>query len=302
MLTFLISLAALNTLLGVFSYKHVPAWNSRDFNVRGLNWNIVIPGSIASSVILSTAVYFYTNNLWVSLSIALVGFIFPLATATDLSVSKIPQDISVLAYLLPIPLILLCWPSLDQTTVIFWAIMAFLFGALSFVGLGLGFADVRLFILFGTAFSWWMGMMNMTYALLIATVLQLLIHLIGPHINLGVKKTKEENAVYDATTRRLVAESSIVVEETHPVVTNGDILPEEDSDNNTENVVIDTDNEHKQPKSKSAEKRAQRKAKRKAKKRFHAPYGPSLLLGYLIVAMYTAFTSPVLISPFVFWQ
>lgn len=135
-------------------------------------------------------------------------------------------------------------------------------------------------------------MMNMTYALLISTIIQLIIHAIAPSINLGVRKLKGEATVYDQETKTLVGESTIV-------------LPEEE-------IKDELGIEKKQNwltrfdawllKIFNKFFKSSKKPKKPKKKRFHVPYGPSLVMSYLGVAIYTAFTSPVLISPFVFWQ
>lgn len=264
-------------LVGVMvyaSYKFIPGWNERDFSVKGANWKNVLIGASGLSVITSAIAYTGTLNGPVSLSLAVVAFLTVVASYTDLKVYKIPADLSILCYWIPVPFVLLCFNSIDWFGPITWAILVIMFIVLALKSNGLGFGDIRLLILFGTALSWWMDPMLMIYTLLIATLLQIVIHIIAPFLNLGVSKKKGSNTVWNAEEKKL--EGSKVTKRRKPGLHIKMLAP-----------VL--------PARWTA-------AMFKNRPRFHVPFGPALIVSYLGSALYYALTAQNLPVLYFFWQ
>lgn len=257
------------------SYKFIPGWNERDFSVKGANWKKIISIAVGTAVATSGVAYAGTLNGAISLSIALVAYLTVIATFTDLKVYKIPADISILAYWIPVPFVLLCFNSVDWFGPITWGVLVLLFIGIALYTKGLGFADIRLLILFGTAFSWWMDPMVMIYTLLAATFLQMLVHLVAPFISLGVKKKKGDNSVWNPETKKI------------------------------EGALSEGKRRKPQPHVKLLAKvlpaRWTAFLNRK-KERFHVPFGPALIITYLASALYYALTSDTLPVLYFIWQ
>lgn len=271
------SLLVLLVGLMVFaSYKFIPGWNERDFSVKGANWKNVLIGASGLSMVSSIVAYAGTLNGPVSLSLAVVGFLTVVASYTDLKVYKIPADLSILCYWIPVPFVLLCFSSIDWFGPITWAVLVILFILVALKSKGLGFGDIRLLILFGTALSWWMDPMLMIYTLLIATVLQIVIHLVAPFLNLGVSKKKGSNTVWNAETKKLEGDKAVATKRRKPglhIKLLAPILPARWTASLFKN-----------------------------RPRFHAPFGPALIVSYLGSALYYALTSDRLPVLYFFWQ
>lgn len=271
---FSICLIVLIGVLVFASYKFIPGWNKRDFSVKGANWKKVLTSASALAVITSSVAYAGTLNGPVALSIALVAYLTVLATYTDLKVYKIPSDISIISYWLPVPFVLLSFKSFDWFGPIAWAILVLLFIGLAWYTKGMGFADIRLLILFGTAFSWWMDPMLMIYTLLIATVLQMIVHVVAPYLKLGVKKQKGANNVWNEETKTI--EGGKPTKRRKPQIhvrLLAYVLPARWTAFLNRN-----------------------------RPRFHVPFGPALIISYLGSALYYALTSDYLPVLYFFWE
>jgi Flp pilus assembly protein protease CpaA len=244
--------------LGVFSWLRVPSWKSREFGQRNFQWKTIIISSSIFSILCSLGLYHVTHSLWVSLSVGLVGYITILASATDLAILKIPHEITTLGSCIPIPFVALFWPSLDWLSMAIWFGLVLIFAVLSLFGF-MGWADVKLLVIFGLAFSWWVGIEYMANALIVAVIIQLiLIPLAGP-LKLGVKKKIGAKTAWNEETKRMES----VIEE-----------PSED-DFIGESL------------SRSARKRNLQDNKKK--ERIHLPFGPALLAAYMVTAIYGSF-------------
>lgn len=244
--------------LGVFSWLKVPAWKEKSFGQRKFKWKVIIISSSVFSLICSVGIYLVTYNLWVSLSVGLVGYITILASVTDFGILKIPSEINGLGMVLFIPFVAIFWPSLDTFSLIFWFVLVFIFAVMSYFHY-IGWADIELMTIFGFTFSWWVGMENMAYGLIGAVFVQLiLIPLAGP-LKLGIKKKIGERTQWNEETKRV----EIIVEE-----------PSED----------DFIGGHLKRSIRTKNRRHSKK-----KPRTHLPFGPALLIAYMGVAIYSAF-------------
>lgn len=250
--------------LGVFSWLKVPAWKERDFGQRNFKWKIIIIASSLFSILSSVGVCLIelklwgSYSLWACLVIGLVGYITVLASVTDFALLKIPSDITGLGILLLIPFVAIFWPSLDHQYMLIWLIFVVFFAVMSLLHF-MGWADVELLAIFGLAFSGWVDILYMTYALIAAVVIQLiLIPLAGP-LKLGVKKKIGAKTEWNSETKQV----ETVVEE----------AAEEDF------IGV-------HPKRSTQKRNLQNNKK---KERTHLPFGPSLLIAYMGVAVYSVF-------------
>jgi hypothetical protein len=244
--------------LGVFSWLKVPAWKEKSFGQRDFKWKTIIISSSVFSFLCSLGLYSITYNLWVSLSVGLVGYITVLASVTDFGILKIPSEITSLGMLLFIPFVAIFWPSLDTFSLICWFVLVFLFAVMSLFQL-IGWADIELLTIFGFTFSWWVGIENMAYGLIVAVIIQIiLIPLAGP-LKLGIKKKIGERTEWNKETKRV------------------EIIVEEPDENDFIGEQL----------KRSVQKKNHRHSKKKA--RIHLPFGPALLIAYMGVAIYAAF-------------
>jgi Flp pilus assembly protein protease CpaA len=245
--------------LGVFSWWRVPTWSAREFGQRNFKWKIIVLSSFAFSLLSSLGLYFFvTHNLWVSLSVGLVGYVTILASVTDFGILKIPHEITTLGSCIPIPFVAIFWPSLDQLSMIIWFVLVFVFAILSLFGF-MGWADVKLLVIFGFAFSWWVGIQYMTYGLIVAVLIQIvLIPLAGP-LKLGVKKKIGAKTAWNEETKRM-----------EPII----------EEPNEDDFIGDS------PK-RSTQKRELQDSKKK--ERTHLPFGPALMIAYMGIAIYASF-------------
>lgn len=252
--------------LGIFSWLKVPAWKERDFGQRNFKWKTIIISSSIFSLLCSVGLYLVTYNLWVSLSVGLVGYITVLASVTDFAILKIPSDITGVGVCLPIPFVAIFWPSLDTFSMICWLILVVVFAIMSVMRF-MGWADVELLALFGLAFSGWVGIENMAYGLIAAVLIQMiLIPLAGP-LKLGVKKKIGVQTEWNEETKRV------------------ETVIEESSEDDFIGVY---------PK-RSTQKKHLKESKKK--ERTHLPFGPALLIAYMGVAIYAAFHYVPVIYP-----
>lgn len=256
--------AVIATGMALFSKWKVAAWKKRDFGTRDFKWNLLIGISAVLSFAFAHLGYFLSSNLWVSSAIGMLAFLVVLSSVTDLALMKIPSELTTLAQYTPIPFIIALWPSFDyydHLSMIMWAVIVFVFFVLSLMRL-FGFADVKLLFAFGTLLSWWAGPEYMMYALLGASALALLAMPVTSRFGYGLKKTLKDTTTWNAEEKKLEAVSRIAPEE------------------------LDGLN------------RKQSRKKRGKKKTF-LPFGPALLVSYLVMALIAA--STVYVETYTWW-
>lgn len=250
--------------LGVFSWLKVPAWKQRDFGQRNFKWKTIIIASSLFSIASSVGVclielsLWHSYSLWACLTVGLVGYITVLASVTDFALLKIPSDITGAGILVLLPFVAIFWPSLDHLYMLVWLIFVIFFAVMSLLRF-MGWADVELLAIFGLAFSGWVDILTMTYGLIVAVIIQLILTPLAGPLKLGVKKKLGERTEWNSETKKM----ETVIEEA---------------------VEEDFIGEH--PK-RSTQKRNLQNSKKK--ERTHLPFGPALLIAYMGVAVYSVF-------------
>lgn len=259
------------TGLGLYTKNKIPAWNERGFGDRGLDWSRTAIASLVGGAVLGLGSAAVSGQWYVGAVMTILGYFGVLATATDLSVLKIPSDISIVAYLLPIPLILLWWPQMDKLSLAFWAVVVGMIFLLAVFSRGMGFADVRILFLTLTGLSWWVGVIPMTYALMGACVLQIVLTLVLPKTSFGVVKAKGTQTVVNKSTGELEGgdpyEKDVVAASEEPIMASNDVSDAENVDGLPDRSDSDS-----------------------IKKRRHTPFGPALLIAFTAVAIYAIIT------------
>lgn len=254
--------------LGAFSKWKVPAWQERDFGTRNFNWNLLIAISTALSLAVSHLAFFLSGNIWVSLCIGMLGFLTVLSSVTDFALMKIPSELTTLVQYAPIPFIALLWPSfdyIDKMSIYMWAGFTFIFAVMSFLRL-FGWADVKILFAFGVTLSWWVGPEKMMYAFVGSAALALLLIPItkkfGAGKEYGLKKHIGDSTKWNEEEKKLVAvdKKPIDVEELEGL-------------------------------DRKAVRAKVRKAK--GKKRIFIPFGPALLLSFLVMSLIAAGTMEI---------
>jgi prepilin signal peptidase PulO-like enzyme (type II secretory pathway) len=250
--------------MGAFAKWKVPAWQERDFGTRDFKWNLLIGISTALSLAFSHLAFFLSENSWISLCIGMLGFLVVLASVTDFALMKIPSELTTLVQYAPLPFVALLWPSfdfLDKTSMVMWAVLVFIFAVLSFMRF-FGWADVKILFAFGTTLSWWVGPEYMMYALLGSSAFALLALPITNKLGYKVKKHLGDSTKWDSEEKKFVAVDRAPIAEEEL----------EGLDRKAVREVV---------------------KKKKGKKKTFLPFGPALLISFLVMALIAAGTMEV---------
>lgn len=264
MLTFTALSVFIAVGMGVFSKWKVSAWQKRDFGDRDFKWNLLIGISAGSSVLFSQLAFALSADPWVSLCIGMVGFLVVLSSVTDFALMKIPSELTTLVQYTPIPFIAMLWPSFDfydKMSMVMWAGIVLVFAVLSFMRM-FGWADVKIMFAFGVTLSWWMGPSFMIYGLLGAAILALAALPFAAKFGYKIKKHLGDGTKWDAEAKKMVAVDRKPVAEEEL-----EGLGRKDS-----RAVI---------------------AKAKGKKKTFLPFGPALLVSFLVTALIAAGTMEI---------
>lgn len=216
-------------LLGLnpFFRRYISSWEheERGFTKMSNHWHkafyvafLVGEGTAILAGILSNW------NIYAVLIFAILGYALAFSSYTDIIEHKAPKEIARYSILLIIPIaiialldnglyiisnpnnMLLQIPylpispelALRQLTAFgIWMLIPIIMLLVS--GGGLGMADIRLFVLFGVSLSWWVGVMAMFTAFLIASILQVLTFIPAKKFNWGhmvtLKSGKQRRAM-----------------------------------------------------------------------------------------------------------
>lgn len=172
----------ISVIMWVMGRRFAPAWEKREMDNLAGKWNrFFLMGSILAVAGAAGAVALGAPFLG-AVALSVILWLIPLVTATDYTTLLIPREISVLAYYLPLPLFALyAWQQGSWTPVInlaLWMGAVALFLIPVMMG-RMGFGDLRLFILFGTALAWWAGAYYVVLGLLVASILQTVLFIIA---------------------------------------------------------------------------------------------------------------------------
>lgn len=255
MLLFSIISAVIAGVLAIFAKMKVPAWQARDFGDRNFKWNLLIAISTVMSIALGNLAFFLSHNVWTSASISILSFVVVLASVVDFALLKIPHEMTTVLIVASLPFIPLLWPSFDfydQMTMMVWSGIIVMFFILCYLRM-FGWADVKLLFAFGTLLSWWVEPVYMMYAFLGSSLLALAALPLTKRLGYGVKKTLKEHTKWDADEKKLVAVNSI---------------PEDELDGLNRKQV----------------------RKKRGKKKTFLPFGPALLVSYLVMALIASAT------------
>lgn len=293
--SFLIGALLFPLVLTLYGFKKIPAWESRGFEGHGFNWKKIFAGSFLVSFIASLSVYLLTDNPWPAISIAPLAYMLVLGSVTDLKTLKIPNDISFIAYLLPVPIMIACADSFGWLSFGIWFGLIALFFVFVWFG-AFGMADLRIMILAGTSVSWWVGADNLIFSFGFAALIQLIAYPLANKFNWGVVKQRksvmlEIKEKEEAQNKARLAESSVE-----------DVGSETISESSTE-FTVETTVESKPVK--KVKKKGPIRAwlhrlfygKSEKEKRF-LPFGPALYLAFTLVGIYYASVQVVYATPF----
>lgn len=188
--TFLIGAVIVTGILSGFGATRVSSWNARDFGQLNISWTKTFLASSGISIVVGAIVFLLLNNPWVGIAIMPMAYMMSLGSFTDMKILKIPLDISILAYLLPIPIMLLSIDSYGWFSLGIWSAVIALFFFFSWAG-AFGLADLRIMILAATSLVWWAGIETVILAFGFSALIQLLIHPFAEKFNLGVLKERK---------------------------------------------------------------------------------------------------------------
>lgn len=272
----LITAIILSGGFSLYAKKKLPQWKERHFGEYDFKWNKIFAWSSVVAFAVSTLVFLITSSLAAALAIIPLGYMLVLGSVVDFKISKIPADISFIAYLVPIPLLLLFSDRYGWFSFAVWMGLVAFFFIFTWIGM-FGFADLRILILAGTSLSWWVGIENLAMAFGFSAIIQLIFHAIA-HIkksDIGTMKTRT-GWLYE---KELKEQKEAELLENTP--NSEEVKANDESVNETEEVTLveDVDN-------------ADQKKKAGKKKKF-LPFGPALYISFTLLAIVYGFYLPV---------
>lgn len=176
--------------LTAFGFYRLPHWKARDFGEHDFKWKTIFSLSTLISFGVGALVYYLASNPWVAVSIIPLAYLAVLGSVTDMKVVKIPNDISILSYWIPVPLLFIFADSYGWLSFAIWMVVVLPFAFFAYIG-AFGYADLRIMILAGTSISWWVGAENILLAFGASAFVQLLLHPLAQVFNWGVVKERK---------------------------------------------------------------------------------------------------------------
>lgn len=224
---YIIAPAGILLALNVIFKTHRTAWETeeRGFGKMRTHWHKAsyLSFLIGESFAILTGLL-SGWNAYAILIMAILGYALTFSSYTDIIVHKAPKEIARYATLILAPIsaiaiitkslyifpqpdnMLLQSPYLMVSNNLplqqlaafgFWMIIPIVMLIISRGGLGM--ADIRLFILFGVALSWWVGIMAMFAAFLLANIIQIATFIPASKFNWGhmitMKSGKQKRAM-----------------------------------------------------------------------------------------------------------
>lgn len=284
--------------LSAFGLYRLPLWKEREFGSVKFKWKTIFASSSVISFVVGSLIYYLTLSPWASVAIIPLAYMTVLGSITDMKIVKIPSDISIISYWIPVPLLVIFADSYGWLSFGIWMSIVLLFTFFAYAG-AFGFADLRIMILAGTSISWWVGAENILLAFGASALVQLLLHPLANIFNWGVvkerksisylakEKEKEKEAeaktdsVSDLNEKTEVSEDSIV----------------ENTERNPSAGIPDENISVPKPKGKVNNFL---NGKSDKPKRF-VPFGPALMIAFCLVGLYYAKFFAVYLDPHFGW-
>lgn len=254
MLTMILLALGSALVMAGYSAVKIDSWKERGFDSRPIRWNLIIGIAALAGVGMGMLSYLGSENPYVSATIVIGGYLMVFSSVIDIMLLKIPTEPTRVASLLGALLFLCCIPSLvmeNYLSLAAWGIIILIFGVCSLTG-ALGDADMKIFIAFFFLFAWWMPPMDIVAAIFLMMVMGLVTRGLASILNIGVKKNLSDQSRWNPETGKL-----------EPYNAN----------------KIDT-----------LKTRKERRLA-KGKKRTFFPFGPSILVSFVGVAIYSSFNS-----------
>lgn len=283
--------------LSLFGLYRLPLWKQRDFGSVEFKWKTIFASSTVFSFLVGAIVYGMTLNPWPSVAVIPLAYMTILGSITDMKVVKIPSDISIIAYWIPVPLLFIFADSYGWLSFGIWMAIVLLFTFFAYAG-AFGFADLRIMILAGTSISWWIGAENILLAFGASALVQLMIYPLAHFFNWGV--VKERKSISYLVKEKENEEKKNTAEEDTPsaeVKPEEGVAPVEYSENDEIEEPESLAPEVPQPKGKAGKFLFGKSDKAK---RF-VPFGPALMVAFCVVALYYAKFYAVYSEPHFGW-
>lgn len=173
--------------LSLYQHRQIPAWTERAIT-PALGWAAIVPLQLAAAAIAAVGLA-PTWGVPAAVAGAMFAWLSVLAVATDIATRKVPWDISYPPAAIGVVAFALAY-NIEGAL----SLAAALLGVVGIPMLartltrkGLGMSDVRLLIAATAATSWWIGQNWLLYALIAASLLQLLIRLLAPTLGWGMQ-------------------------------------------------------------------------------------------------------------------
>ena len=280
--------------LSAFGAYRLPQWKEREFGGYDFKWKTIFASSTLISFTIGALIYSLTASPWPAIAIIPLAYMTVLGSITDMKVIKIPSDISILAYWIPVPLLVIFADSYGWLSFAIWMAIVLLFTFFAFAG-AFGFADLRIMILAGTSISWWVGAENILLAFGASALIQLLLHPLAHVFNWGI--VKERKSISYLVKEKEEAERLASKENTIQVETEEVDLQQEEEAVVPDVDKVDADGNTVKPKNK-VDNFLNGKS---AKSRRFVPFGPALCIAFCFVGLYYANAFAVYIEPHFGW-
>lgn len=173
MLLTIISLTLIATLMFFVGNKLKPEW-FHEINTK-ITWRQITIASSIFGLLFAFIAALLGKTIEAQISLLVFTWLFPIVCLTDFKAYKIPRGVSKMVYWFGFCLagsVAVYYQNL--TTLLFVGLMLIIPFTLMFVN-GIGFGDIRLLIGTASLFSWWIGVSAYNYALIGASLLQLLL-------------------------------------------------------------------------------------------------------------------------------
>lgn len=278
--------------LTAFGFYRLPHWKEREFGNYDFKWNLIFAGSSIFSFVVGGLIYHLSGSPWPGLAVIPMAYMTVLGSITDMKIVKIPSDISILSYWLPVPLLFIFADSYGWLSFGIWMAIVLLFAVFSFAG-AFGFADLRIMIMAGTSISWWVGAENILLAFGASAFIQLMLYPVANAFNWGVVKERKSMSYLVKEKEKEEAERLAVTEE---------------STTESDPLVISGETEPVEPELQDKEVSEKPKGKvdnflngKSAKAKRFVPFGPALCIAFCAVSLYYAKVFALYIEPHYGW-
>jgi prepilin signal peptidase PulO-like enzyme (type II secretory pathway) len=282
--------------LSAFGAYRLPEWKAREFGTYEFKWKTIFISSSLISFTVGILVYYLSLSPWPAIAIIPLAYMTVLGSVTDMKVVKIPSDISILSYWIPVPLLIIFADSYGWLSFAIWMAIVLLFTVFAFAG-AFGFADLRIMILAGTSISWWVGAENILMAFGASALVQLLLHPLAHVFNWGI--VKERKSISYLVKEKEEAEKLALLEDQASDAT----LSLEKPEPALSSIAEETNEIDKEPKIQEETKGKVNNflnGKSAKAKRF-VPFGPALCIAFCLVGLYYAKTFALYIAPHFGW-